>query len=77
MEGYGHRTLITKKDKENILEAFKMVDVKTMDIDHPDQRLVKWFRFGSYNGMMIATEIIKRLPEGKKKTKKVTKIKVD
>jgi hypothetical protein len=67
--------LITKKDKENILEAFKMVDVKKMDIDHTDQKLVKWFRFGSYNGMMIASEIIKKLPEGRKK--KTTKINVD
>lgn len=40
-----------------------MVDVKTMDIDHPNQNLVKWFRFGSYNGIVIATEIIKKLPE--------------
>jgi hypothetical protein len=66
--------LITKKDKENILEAFKMVDVKKMEIDHPNERLVKWFRFGSYNGMMIASEIIKKLPEGRKKplTKKVS-----
>lgn len=66
--------MITKKDKENILEAFKTVDVKKMEIDHPDERLVKWFRFGSYNGMAIAAEIIKQLPEGRKKslTKKVS-----
>ncbi len=66
--------MITKKDKENILEAFKMVDVKQMELDHLDPRLVKWFRFGSYNGMLIASEIIKKLPEGRKKplTKKKT-----
>lgn len=59
--------MITKKDKENILAAFHTVDVKKMDLDHPDKRLVKWFRFGSYNGLLIAQEIIKQLPEGRKK----------
>ena len=63
--------MITKKDKEAILEAFKMVDVKKMDIDHPDEKLVKWFRFGSYNGMAIASEIIKQLPEGRKVKKTI------
>lgn len=63
--------MITKKDKEAILEAFKMVDVKKMEIDHQDERLVKWFRFGAYNGMMIAAEVIKQLPEGKKVKKTV------
>lgn len=58
--------MITKKDKETIIEAFKMVDVKKLEIEHDDPRLVKWFRFGSYNGMMIASEIIKSLPEKKK-----------
>ena len=62
--------MITKKDKEAILEAFKTVDVKELNIKHADERLVKWFRFGSYNGLMIAAEIIKRLPEGRKATKK-------
>lgn len=59
--------MLTKKDKENIIKAFDMVDVKQMNIDHPDERLVKWFRFGSYNGMTIAKEIIRQLPEPKSK----------
>lgn len=63
--------MITKKDKEAIIEAFKMVDVKKMEIDHPDEKLAKWFRFGAYNGMMIASEIIKQLPEGKKVKKTI------
>lgn len=67
--------MITKKDKANIIKALQTVDVKKMNLDHPDERLVKWFRFGSYNGVLIAQEIIKQLPEGKKP--KVTKIKVD
>ena len=66
--------MITKKDKENILAAFKTVDVKQMEIEHLDEDIVKWFRFGSYNGMMIASEIIKRLPEKKppKRKKELT-----
>lgn len=66
--------MITEKDKENIVKALQTVDVKKMNLDHPNERLVKWFRFGSYNGLLIAQEIIKQLPTGKKK---VIKIKVD
>lgn len=66
--------MITQKDKENIIKALQTVDVKKMNLDHPNERLVKWFRFGSYNGLLIAQEIIKQLPTG---NKKVTKITVD
>jgi hypothetical protein len=62
--------MITKEDKELILMLFKQVDVKKMDIDHPDENLVKWFRFGSYNGMQVACEIIKNIPEEKSIKKK-------
>lgn len=57
--------MITKEDKEMILAIFKQVDVKQMNIEHQDPKLVKWFRFGSFNGMRVASEIIKNLPEGK------------
>ncbi len=66
--------MITEKDKENIVKALQTIDVKKMELDHADPRLVKWFRFGSHNGILIAQEVIKQLPTGKKK---VTKIKVD
>lgn len=56
---------LTKAQKKEILDIFKAVDVKKLDIEHDDIRLVKWFRFGSYNGMQIASEIIKAMPEGK------------
>lgn len=59
--------MITKKDKDNIIKALQTVDVKEMHLDHPNERLVKWFRFGSYNGLMVAQEIIRQLPEKKKK----------
>ena len=57
--------MLTKQDKEKIINAFKMVDVKKMDIDHVDPKVVKWFRFGNYNAMQIASEIIKQMPEKK------------
>lgn len=63
---------ISKAAEKEILEAFKKVDVKKMEIEHNDSRLVKWFRFGSFNGMMVASEIVKALAE----KPKVTKIKV-
>lgn len=60
--------MLTKKDKDAILEALKKVDVKEMEIDHVNPAMVKWFRFGSHTGMQIAADIINRMPERKKKT---------
>lgn len=65
--------MITKENKELILTIFKQVDVKSMEIDHKDPEMVKWFRFGSYNGMQVASEIIKNLPEEAPKKAKKTK----
>jgi hypothetical protein len=56
---------LTKKQKEEILDLFKMVDVTNLDIDINDELKQKWFRFGSYNGMQIASEIIKLIPDRK------------
>jgi hypothetical protein len=61
--------MLTKIDKENILAAFKLVDVKQMDIEHINPAVVKWFRFGNYNAMQIASEIIKQMPEKKEKVR--------
>lgn len=61
--------MLTKKDKKTILEALQGVDVKKLEIDHPDEKAVKWFRFGSFIGIDIATQIINQLPE-KEATKK-------
>lgn len=68
--------MITKEDKELILAIFKQVDVKQMNIEHEEPRIVKWFRFGSYNGMQVASEIIKNLPESNQDKVKVKKINV-
>ena len=65
--------MITEKDKQNIVKALQTVDVKQMNIEHNDDDFIKWFRFGSYNGLSVAQEIIRQLPTGKKSTK----IKVD
>lgn len=55
--------MLTKEDKKAVLKAFKLVDVKKMELDHHDPMAKKWFRFGSYSAMQIATEIIKQMPE--------------
>jgi len=55
--------MISKSDKELILQLLKQVDVKKLEIDHENPKIVKWFRFGSYNGLQIACEIIKNMPE--------------
>lgn len=62
--------MLTKADKKMILDAFKMIDVKKLEIDLDDPKKIKWFRFGSYNGLMMASEIIKQLPEKKRIDKK-------
>ena len=49
------------------MDALDKVDVKKMEIDHPDPKVVKWFRFGGYTGVGIAAEVIKY---SKKKTHK-------
>lgn len=54
---------LTKEQKTQIIELFKGVDVKKLDIELEDEKKQKWFRFGSYTGMQIASEIIKDIPE--------------
>jgi len=61
---------LTKTEKNELLEMLKMVDVKKLDIDVQDESKVKWFRFGSYNGMQIASEIIKSIKEKPDETTK-------
>lgn len=63
--------MLTKKDKENILKAFREIDVKKLELDHPDEKAIKWFRFGSFIGIDVASEVIKNFPEkDEKDTKK-------
>ena len=66
--------MLTKKDKANILAAFDTIDVKEMEIEHVDERAVKWFRFGTHAGISLAKEIIGQIPEEKppKKKKELT-----
>lgn len=60
---------LTKTQKKEIIDLFKLVDVKEMSIDGVDDSKQKWFRFGSYNGIAIASEIIKAISEKKNVTK--------
>jgi len=61
--------MITQKDVDAILDALAQVDVKKMELDHPNPMAVKWFRFGSYSGMQIAAEIIKSMKKEKETPK--------
>lgn len=63
--------MLTKEDKKAITDAFKMIDVKKLEVDHQDPRLVKWFRFGSFVGIDIATKVVNELPEKKSVSKKI------
>lgn len=54
---------LTKNQKKELVEILGSIDVKQLEIDIPDESSVKWFRFGSYNGLQIATEIIKAIDE--------------
>lgn len=64
--------MLTKADKNAIIKAFEMVDVKKMEIEHENPLVVKWFRFGNYSAMQIASEIVKQMPE--KETKKKAQV---
>lgn len=66
--------MLTIKDKENILAAFDTIDVKEMKINHADESVVKWFRFGTHTGISLAKEIVRQLPEERppKKKKELT-----
>lgn len=59
--------MLTKADKTALISAIKKVDVKKMEIEDQPENITKWFRFGSYNGLKIATEIILQMPEKKEK----------
>ncbi len=63
--------MLTKTDKKALLDALKMIDVKKLEIDLADPKLVKWFRFGSYNGLRMAEHIIENMPEKKTRAKKI------
>lgn len=54
---------LTKQQKKEIIKLFETVDVKKLEVDVEDDTKVKWFRFGSFNGMQIASEIIKAINE--------------
>jgi alpha-galactosidase/6-phospho-beta-glucosidase family protein len=61
---------LTKAQKAELLEMFAAVDVKKLQIDIDNENHTKWFRFGSYNGLQIATEIVKMIKEKPRATAK-------
>ena len=60
--------MLTKEDKDAVREALKKINVKEIDLDHPNPMAVKWFRFGVFSSLQIVGDIIKQMPESKKET---------
>lgn len=54
---------LTKIQKKEIIKMLETVDVKRLEIELDDASKLNWFRFGSYNGLTIAIEIIKVIKE--------------
>jgi hypothetical protein len=54
---------LTNEQKKGLIDLFKAVDVKKLEIQDVTEQKQKWFRFGSYNGMQIASEIVKQIQE--------------
>lgn len=62
--------MLTKEDKTALINALKTIDVKRLEIDHQDPKIVKWFRFGGYSGLEIASEVVRLMPEKEPRKKK-------
>lgn len=62
--------MLTRRDKKELIEILKQIDVKKMDLSHAEANNVKWFRFGTYHALNIVTDIISQLPEQKPTKKK-------
>ena len=52
---------MTGKDKIALVKALKQIDVRRLEVSHPDETLVKWFRFGSKTGIDMAIQVIKEI----------------
>lgn len=54
---------MTSQDKKDLIVALKTIDVKRLEVDHPNESYVKWFRFGSHIGIDMAIKVIQEMPE--------------
>lgn len=57
------------KTKEQLLGAIKSIDVKDLYASEKENKR-KWFRFGAYDALRIACEIIIAFPVSKEEEKK-------
>ena len=48
-------------DAKELIEKIKNIDVKKMSLDHDNEQVVKFFRFGNYNMGKIIIELIEQL----------------
>lgn len=57
---------ITKEDKKAIIMHLKKLDIQEAYAS-TDSKKRKWFRFGAYDALRRAVEMIEQLPENNKK----------
>lgn len=50
--------MISQKDAKELVEIIKTIDVKKLEIEHDDPKLVKWYRFGNFNALQVVCKII-------------------
>jgi hypothetical protein len=54
--------ILTKEKKEELVELLKSIDIKEVYSTEDEQKR-KWFRFGAYDALRMATEAIIKIPE--------------
>lgn len=63
---------MTQQEKDNLVALLKNIDVKKISIEHMNENVQKWYRFGAYMGLRVACDIIQELPELAKIEEKVS-----
>lgn len=53
---------ITKEAKKEVIEALKHIEIGESYVSEEETKR-KWFRFGAYDALRAATELINNLPE--------------
>lgn len=61
--------MMNEATKKQLIEAFKNIDVKDMYASE-DENKRKWFRFGAFDALRIACELVIAMPTTEEKEKK-------
>lgn len=55
-----------KNTKKQVIDALKLIDVKDLYASEDEQKR-KWFRFGAFDALRMASEVILAWPEVEQK----------